>query len=162
MNSIIWQNWDLFKKNRRETLIGKNGTQTSGRWNPTTFVPKVCFFHEFGSFRMWQKHHQNKAIYWRETLKMLKLEQNAEIAPGTFRSDFCPGFRSSFYAKLELVRASRRLSLLQTLCARRYEKTQQAELVGTKNHCENKGRSDFPSFPRASQYMFILSAAPFA
>ena len=45
--------------------------------------------HEFGSFRMWQKHYQNKAIYWRETLKKSILEQNAEIVPGAlwFRSE---------------------------------------------------------------------------
>ena len=88
---------------------------------------------EFGRFRMWQKHYQNKAIYWRETLKMLNLEQNAEIGPGRF-----PGkFPARFYAKLELFQASRRFSLLQTLCARRYEKrTQQAELVGKSKLAE--------------------------
>ena len=48
-----------------------------------------------------------------------------------FRAGFRAGFRTGFYAKLELFRASRRFSLLQTLCTRRYEKrTQQAELVG--------------------------------
>ena len=58
---------------------------------------------------------------------MLNLEQNAEIGPGRFLGRF----PARFYAKLELFRASRRFSLLQTLRARRYEKrTQQAELVG--------------------------------
>ena len=84
--------------------------------------------NEFGSFRMWQKHYQNKAIYWRETLKMSILEQNAEIVPGTFSGRF---FSRCFCCKFDLFWASRRFSLLQTLCARRYEKrTQQAELVG--------------------------------
>ena len=41
--------------------------------------------NEFGSFRMWQKHYQNKAIYWRETLKISILEQNAEIVPSALR-----------------------------------------------------------------------------
>ena len=88
MESMIWQNWDPFKKNKREALINKNGTQTSGRWNPTNFVPTVRFFHEFCSFKMWQKHYQNKAIYWRETLKMLNLELSAEIVPTRFPSRF--------------------------------------------------------------------------
>ena len=48
-----------------------------------------------------------------------------------FRARFRARFGAGFYAKLELFRASRRFSLLQTLCTRRYEKrTQQAELVG--------------------------------
>ena len=47
------------------------------------------------------------------------------------QAGFRARFRAGFYAKLELFRASRRFSLLQTLCTRRYEKrTQQAELVG--------------------------------
>ena len=56
-----------------------------------------------------------------------------------FRARFRAGFRAGFYAKLELFRASRRFSLLQTLCTRRYEKrTQQAELVGKKRTVETK------------------------
>ena len=48
--------------------------------------------------------------------------------PGTFLVTF---LGACFCYKLELCRASRRFSLLQTLCARRYEKrTQQADLVG--------------------------------
>ena len=84
--------------------------------------------NEFGSFRMWPKHYQNKAIYWRETLKISIWEQNAEIVPSAFLGTFLSRF---FCCKFELFWASRRFSLLQTLCARRYEKrTQQAELVG--------------------------------
>ena len=105
MNSMIWENQDPFRKNQ-DPLI-KNSYKSN----------------EFGSFRMWQKHYQNKAIYWRETLKMSILEQSAEIVPSRLLAGFC--------CKLELFWASRRFSLLQTLCARRYEKrTQQAELVG--------------------------------
>ena len=82
----------------------------------------------FGSFRMWQKHCQNMPIYWREALKKPILEQNAEIVPSAFLGTFLSRF---FCCILELFWASRRFSLLQTLCARRYEKrTQQAELVG--------------------------------
>ena len=50
--------------------------------------------------------------------------------------------QAGFRAGLELFRASRRFSLLQTLCARRYEKrTQQAELVGKQKqiHTELDG-----------------------
>ena len=60
-------------------------------------------------------------------MKKSILKQNAEIVPGALRA------RSEhvFLMQMELVRASRRFSLLQTLCARWYEKrTQQAELVG--------------------------------
>ena len=46
MNSMICENWDPFKKNEREALIKQNGTQTSGRWNPSNFVPKVRVFYE--------------------------------------------------------------------------------------------------------------------
>ena len=54
-----------------------------------------------------------------------------KMGQARFRAGFRAGFRVQFYAKLELFRASRRFSLLQTLCARRYEKgIQQAELVG--------------------------------
>ena len=124
MNSIIGQNWDPFKKNKREALIKKMVLKRLGdEIRPISYQKFV-----FGSFRMWQKHYQNKAIYWRETLKMSILEQNAEIVPGAFLSRFLGRF---FCCKLELFWASRRFSLLQTLCARRYEKrTQQAELVG--------------------------------
>ena len=52
------------------------------------------------------------------------------------RAGFRARFQAGFYAKFELCWASRRSSLLQTLCARRYEKrTQQAELVG-KNEAQ--------------------------
>ena len=48
-----------------------------------------------------------------------------------FQAGFRARFRARFYATFELFRPWRRLSLLQTICARRYEKrTQQAELVG--------------------------------
>ena len=70
------------------------------------------------------------------------IKSQKEKVPGFFstlflrkmgRASFRAGFWARFYAKLELFRASRRFSLLQTLCTRRYEKrTQQAELVGKK------------------------------
>ena len=66
------------------------------------------------------------SIYWRDALNK-----------NDFGANNCSGHISGqvsdyvFCCKLKLVRASRRFSLLQTLCARQYEKrTQQAELVG--------------------------------
>ena len=56
--------------------------------------------NEFGSFRMWQKHYQNNAIYWKETLKMLNLEQNAEIGPGRFPGTFPSRFPSAILCKI--------------------------------------------------------------
>ena len=56
--------------------------------------------NEFGSFRILQKHYQNKAIYWRETLKMLNLEQNAEIGPGRFPGRFPSRFPSAILCKI--------------------------------------------------------------
>ena len=74
------------------------------------------------------KSNVKTCLFTGETLKMSILEQNSEFVSG-YVSGYVLGY--VFCCKLELVRAPRRFSLLQTLCARQYEKrTQQAELVG--------------------------------
>ena len=75
---MIWEDWDPFQKNKREALINKNGTQTSGRWNPTNFVPKVRFLVVSGCDKnivktsLFTGEKRWKSRFWSKTLKLYR------------------------------------------------------------------------------------------
>ena len=49
---MIWENWDPFKKNKREALIKKMVLKRLGDEIRPISYQKLVFVHEFGSFRM--------------------------------------------------------------------------------------------------------------
>ena len=126
MNSMICENWDPFKKNEREALIKKMVLKRLGdEIRPISYQQFVFSMNLVVSgcdkniikTRLLTGEKRWKYRFWSKTLKLYRVHALA-------------GF---VWCKLEHFWASRRLSLLQTLCARRYEKrTQQAELVGKK------------------------------
>ena len=86
INKKLWIPWF----GRTGTLLKRTSAKRwSKKWYSNVWAMKSDQFRTkssfFGSFRMWQKHYQNKAIYWRETLKKSILEQNAEIVPSALR-----------------------------------------------------------------------------
>ena len=50
MNSMIWENRDPFKKNKREALIKKMVLKRLGDEIRPISYQQLVFFHEFGTF----------------------------------------------------------------------------------------------------------------